>query len=693
MDLYKKIILAALITVSGASWAFSDEPIDRKALVSRHHIVDPPAQTVLPLGNGEFCFGVDATGLQTFDGNSYSHWGKHSEPLPPGVTAQDIPETGTFDRGPVKGLMLTPERESAVYKWMASNPHPLNLGRFRFIDTNGEALTEKMISNSKRTLDLWEGVQTASFIYEGSQVTVETLVLPDRDGIAVRIHSELLGEGKLGIQLDFPMPLVRNSAVNCKIHKTDMHVAENRLSFDRQMDSDRYTGTWRVMKGSASFKANQDANRACLLPDNGDALEFVCEFSQSKPDAESYTDFNAIKAQTAVSWKKFWMSGGAVDFSGSRDPRWKELERRVVLSQYLMRTNNAGSIPPGEYALLKYAGWIGQFHMEMVWWHMAHYGLWDRWDLADEALTIYQRFLPIARKRATQLDYRGAKWGKQNSPDGRMRPWDGNLGLSWQQAHPIFFAEQEYRLNPGKETLLKWEEVVFATAEYMASFPVKDEQGVYHLNYVRTANENGICHDPSFELAYWRWGLEKAQEWRVRLGMKPDESWQKVLANLAPLKLEKVSETGDEVYGWCAEWEEMLMNRLNSGHPDPIGAFAFIPFVEGVDQGVASNTISHIKNTWNWEKCWGWDFPWGAMAAARTGQPEMAIELLLMDVSRNQYCLRGINGNGYFPGNGGVLYAVAMMAAGWDGCPEHHAPGFPDNGQWMVRWEGLKPAL
>jgi hypothetical protein len=43
------------------------------------------------------------------------------------------------------------------------------------------------------------------------------------------------------------------------------------------------------------------------------------------------------------------------------------------------------------------------------------------------------------------------------------------------------------------------------------------------------------------------------------------------------------------------------------------------------------------------------------------------------------------------PSNGGLLTAVAMMAAGWDGAPKRNAPGFPDNGQWVVRWEGLKP--
>jgi hypothetical protein len=29
------------------------------------------------------------------------------------------------------------------------------------------------------------------------------------------------------------------------------------------------------------------------------------------------------------------------------------------------------------------------------------------------------------------------------------------------------------------------------------------------------------------------------------------------------------------------------------------------------------------------------------------------------------------------------------MAAGWDGAPDRHAPGFPENGQWTVSWENL----
>jgi len=37
------------------------------------------------------------------------------------------------------------------------------------------------------------------------------------------------------------------------------------------------------------------------------------------------------------------------------------------------------------------------------------------------------------------------------------------------------------------------------------------------------------------------------------------------------------------------------------------------------------------------------------------------------------------------------LTATAMMVAGWDGAPKKHAPGFPDDGTWQVRWENLRP--
>jgi hypothetical protein len=68
---------------------------------------------------------------------------------------------------------------------------------------------------------------------------------------------------------------------------------------------------------------------------------------------------------------------------------------------------------------------------------------------------------------------------------------------------------------------------------------------------------------------------------------------------------------------------------------------------------------------------------------------------LFLESPKNRYLANGHNYQSarlpvYLPGNGGLLAAVALMAAGWDGGPDRSAPGFPDNGKWKVRWEGLR---
>jgi hypothetical protein len=121
---------------------------------------------------------------------------------------------------------------------------------------------------------------------------------------------------------------------------------------------------------------------------------------------------------------------------------------------------------------------------------------------------------------------------------------------------------------------------------------------------------------------------------------------------------------------------------------------------------------------WDLRQTWGWDFPILAMSAARLGEPEAALDWLFADLKNNQWGVSGMtprvhldahseqllvnaadaspDGPGYrraaetyFPSNGSLLLAVAMMAAGWDGA-EGHAPGFPREG-WNVRVEGVQP--
>ncbi len=668
--------------------------IDRKAVVERHNIRIKDVDQILALGNGEFAVGVDGTGLQTFGGNIMAHWAWHSFPLPEGSTMADVPETGTFETGRLKSEMRRASARPEVSSWMFENPHRFNLGRFRLVDSEGKVIDIGEIKDPERKLDLWTGIHITEYYIRGHRVKVETTVHPDIDMIAMRIESDLIGTQELALELDFPYPVgsSKNELQNhwygnweaCDKHKTLVERDKNRADFSRTIDEVKYFVSWEWSDQAAEFKDLKENHTFRLVGSKGNnSMEIVCAFGLKKPG--KLPGFSKSIIASSKSWKRYWLTGGAIDLSGSKDPRWKELERRIVLSQYLMGTQSAGIWPPAEVALMGVDFWSSQFHMEMVWWHLAHYGLWNRWEKASPALKCYERFLPIARELAAQFGYKGAKWGKQVGPEGRTAPWGPTYLLHWQQPHPIFFAELEYRLKPDYSTLKKWQTIVFETAEYMADFPVYGLDGKYHLTPVRTANENGNGSDPAFEMAYWRWGLEKAQQWCERLGIQRNVHWDNIISNLAPLPQH------DDVYLFCDNWLDTY-TRLNYGHPDPLGVCAFIPFTDGVDQQTAKQTVEKIFSEWNWENTWGWDFPWAAMAAARVGRPDLAIEILLKKTAKNSFAINGINEGWYFPGNGGLLYAVAMMAAGWDGAPKRNAPGFPDNGQWLVKWENLNKA-
>jgi hypothetical protein len=131
-------------------------------------------------------------------------------------------------------------------------------------------------------------------------------------------------------------------------------------------------------------------------------------------------------------------------------------------------------------------------------------------------------------------------------------------------------------------------------------------------------------------------------------------------------------------------------------HPSLLGACGFVPSTH-VDPEMMRQTLYRVLDDWQWETTWGWDYPLTAMTAARLNEPERAVDALLMDTPKNRYLPNGHNYQRpgltiYLPGNGGLLTAVALMAAGWHGAPETHAPGFPASG-WTVRAERLRPML
>lgn len=704
--------------------------IDRAALVARHRITltRPDAMSPLSVGNGEFAFTADITGLQTFpefhcqglahtQGNpadptgfgmpiaTQAQWGWHTMPNPEGYQLDAALSAYATPRGSVTyadGYEVIGARRGqagqAAGAWLYNNPQRLDLGQIGLdlCHAGPDAAPARIgdLTATEQTLDLWQALLSSSFSFDGQPVRVLTVAHPTRDLIAVRIESPLIAAGRLAVKIAFPYASTGwATAADWSAperHQTDCALSATGCSFTRTLDDDRYycALTW---SENGTFSQTGPHQYRLAAP-GADTLEFTVAFAPT-PINQALPTFAETREAAAAHWAAFWQSGGAVDLSGSSDPRAPELERRIVLSQYLTAINCAGSLPPQETGLVCNS-WHGKFHLEMHWWHAAHFALWGRPQLLERSLPWYQRILPVAQATACRQGYRGARWPKQVGPDGRETPSTVGAFLIWQQPHPIYCAELLWRVHRDRETLERYCEIVFETAEFMASFaqPELDSQRYILAPPLIPAQESyadirTTVRNPTFELAYWYWGLETAQRWRERLGMERHPAWERVKRGLpAPTPR-------DGIYPAI----ETPPYTIRTDHPSMLMALGFLPTTPLIDPEIMRRTLASVRQEWDWPSTWGWDYPVLAMCAARLGDATGAIDGLLLDMPKNTYLPNGHNMQVasrlplYLPGNGGLLAAVALMVAGWDGGPSRSAPGFPDDGTWVVQAEGLAP--
>ena len=187
-----------------------------------------------------------------------------------------------------------------------------------------------------------------------------------------------------------------------------------------------------------------------------------------------------------------------------------------------------GRCPRVETGLLNNACWYGKPHLEMHWWHAAHFAVWGRFALLEKSLDYYHRIKHVGKATALRQGYEGVRWPKMVGPDGRDSPSPIAPLLIWQQPHPIYYAELCYRQNPTRQILDKWSDIVFESAKFMASYPILEDNRYVLGPPMKTVSENADTHtttNPTFELAYWRFGLQTAQKWRERLQLDPDPKW------------------------------------------------------------------------------------------------------------------------------------------------------------------------
>lgn len=676
-------------------YTFAQEKIDRKKVVDRHTILITQNNPKKPMqvGNGEFAFNVDITGLQTFDAhNTMSHWSWHSMPKSKDMKVEDFKGKSILINGRYVNLDIDNEEQKDLSNWLTANPHPANLGRIgldlRF--RNGHPASLSDIKNTTQKLDLWTGIITSSFTFDNEQVIIKTACHPTQDAIGIEINSVLIEKRQLSILVDFPYADDRYGSdfvgdyANDDKHKTKVKNSSNCLALLREMDDLKYS---LLIKSTKQIKLKnndnvKDPHKFFIVPDENNS---VYSFHFRKDSGTEPTQDDIFKS-SMKGWAQYWNSGAAIDFSGSTDERAMELERRVVLSQYLMKVNNTGTLPSPESGLLK-NNWYGKFHFEMIWWHEAHFAFWNRYNEAEKLLQVYQKFLPTSMERAKKQGYKGSRWPKATGNIDREWPNMLHPLLIWQQPHPIYFAELDYRNHSTQQTLEKWKDVVFATADFMASYPILDPgSGRYNLEppiFTASENTNGdSTKNPTFELSYWRYGLKTAIEWRKRMKLPDQPIWNDVLKNLAPLPIQ------DSLYV-TYEGIKNMWTSYNYEHPCLVATYGMLPGV-GVDTATLHRTFNKVIKTWDFDRTWGWDYPLLAMTAARLHMPEIAIDMLLHPSEQNSYDTLGYNSWVYLPGNGGLLSAVAMMAGGWDGELDSHAPGFPKNGKWKIKVEGFK---
>lgn len=690
------LILSSLLSTTEGT-------IDRKSIIQKYNLKLNQSHPYSPVqvGNGNFAFGADVTGLQTFlPHNTLSSWGWHNSSLPT-TPNQTLPEDYTGVDWWTHDRLVNYEQPNPTQKnisqWMIANPHRINLGKVGlwFGEHN---ITEQMLSSKAQSVDLWSGVITSSFSLNGSNVEVTTVGSPEADTVAINIVSSLLS-GNMGVVFDFPYATGKNKfdapfvgLFNASSnHTTSLEVSKGRAVITHTLDATTYTARIAWENNATLTRVNAEEHKYILRSVDGNkALSFSVEYTK---DAGKHVCvlFNDVLESSKTWWADYWSTGAFISLPTATNSSADELQRRIILSQYLLAVNGAGKDPAQESGLVN-NGWYGKFHLEMVFWHLAHWMFWSKWDLYDRSIGVYNSFLSTSTDRAAKQGYEGARLGKMSDPSGRSAPGEINSLLIWQQPHPMYFAEMEYRSFPTAATLQKWDHILGPIADFMASYAFFNAStGVYDLGPpMYPVSENtppNATVNPTFELAYWRFGLAVASAWQTRQNKTVPQKWTHVHDSLAPFPIE------DDTYVTYEGIKNMWTTpEYTEDHPGLLGICGWLPPDPRFNETVFNNTITKVHETWNFPFSYGWDFPLLAITEARRGDAERAVAQLL-DVN-NAFNELGMPEGGtrvptpYFPSAAGLLLAVGMMAGGWDG---KEGGIWPEG--WQVEAEGFVRAM
>lgn len=321
----------------------------------------------MQVGNGFFAFGADVTGLQTFLPFAImSDWGWKNDSLPEGMTPEEI----LTYRGVVwDGVQYEFGGPEPTQQWLISNPNRVNLGRIGLLwrDEQGivQNVTEADLDFAHQELDLWTGVITSQLSYQGESISIKTYSSQSASAVGVEINSPLLNRSQLGLFLDFPWndgsqkfeaPFVgtwNNTGNHTTTLRTGRGLSANaQAQIEHTLVASKFITTVGATSNLAVSLDSPTSHRYSVLTnDTSQSLTVVISYALEQP--VSIPTFEEIVDESTKTWEDYWSNSGFVDvLTGSTDSRAEELQRRIILSRYLMRVNEAGHTPPQEVRVL-----------------------------------------------------------------------------------------------------------------------------------------------------------------------------------------------------------------------------------------------------------------------------------------------------------------------------------------------------
>src|SRR6185436_19533609 len=330
-------ILISTITLLCFNICFS-QSINRQTVVQRHNVQVNKIDSFssLSVGNGNFAFTVDATGMQSFP-NAYANgvplgtqsvWGWHSFPNTENLKIEEAQKVYELEGRKISYTVQPkePERAKKAVEYFRVNPHRLQLGNIglEIKKKDGSLATADDIKNINQVLDLWTGIITSSFTVEDIPVKATTACHQTQDAVSFRIESALLKANKIQIRFRIPFPNgqwkdVGNNWKDDSSFTSSAQFTPNNGVITSSIDTTDYMLNLR-WSNPAKLERSSPNYYVVVPQPTSTSFEITCLFNQHRLN-EPVPLFPQTLNNSRIAYKKFWQSGGAVDFSAVKDTR------------------------------------------------------------------------------------------------------------------------------------------------------------------------------------------------------------------------------------------------------------------------------------------------------------------------------------------------------------------------------------